>query len=394
MLAAADARPVLAHLDGEGLRGSTPYERVLATSGAPPPRGAFSEDEVLCLLFTGGTTGLPKAARITYRQIAWNTFTTLVHEVRPGDVTITHTPMFHTGGLLVYTIPILTVGGRVVILRKWDADLALRLLSGEGVSLFFAVPTQYQQLLDAPDFAAADLSRLRFLTSGGAPMPRELREAWRKAHAVPFKQGFGMTEFGPGVFSMDPADADRKAGTVGRVNQFVEARVAGPDGRALPPGEVGELWLRGPACCAGYEGDEAATRASIDADGWLHTGDLVSRDAEGFFSVAGRAKDMFISGGENVYPLEIEAALSTHPAVSLAAVVGIPDARWGEVGHAFVVLRPGTAATPEELMQHLRGRLARYKVPKRLELIDAMPLTGAGKIEKPALRRRVAGDGP
>jgi fatty-acyl-CoA synthase len=391
-LRAAGVRPWLVHLDGEGLPGSAPYAAALAAAPPDPVANpAFREEDVLCLLFTGGTTGAPKAAQITYRQVAWNTFTTLVHEVRPGDVTLTHTPMFHTGGLFVYTLPLLTVGGRVVILRRWDAAQALALLASEQATLFFAVPTQYQQLLEADGFATADLSRLRFLTSGGAPMPAPLREAWRRVHPVPFKQGFGMTEFGPGVFSMEPADADRKAGSVGRVNQFVEARLVREDGAEAAPGEVGELWLRGPACCAGYFEDPAATAASIDREGWLHTGDLATRDEEGFFSVAGRRKDMFISGGENVYPLEIETALLAHPAVALAAVVGAPDARWGEVGHAFVVLRAdegAAAATEADLLEHLRGRLARYKVPKRVTRLEAMPLTAAGKIQKTELARR------
>lgn len=391
-LEAARARPALVHLDGAGLPGSTPYRDVLAAPAAPAPDRPFREDEVLALLFTGGTTGVPKAAQITYRQVAWNTFTTIVHEVRPGDVTLTHTPMFHTGGLFVYTLPLLTVGGRVVVMRRWDPATALRLVADEGVTLLFAVPTQYQQLLEAPGFASADLSRLRFLTSGGAPMPAPLREAWRRAHPVPFKQGFGMTEFGPGVFSMEPGDAERKAGTVGRPNQFVEARVVRKDGADAAPDEVGELWLRGPACCAGYFGDPDATREAIDAAGWLHTGDLATRDAEGFFAIAGRRKDMFISGGENVYPLAVETALLAHPAVSLAAVVGVADARWGEVGHAFVTLKPGAAASPDALLEHLRGRLARYEVPRRVTVLDAMPLSAAGKILKQDLAARAADD--
>ncbi|MFY3743861.1 class I adenylate-forming enzyme family protein [Anaeromyxobacter sp. Red801] len=380
----------LVHLEGDGLPGSTPYAAIQAGDASPIPDRPFDEREVLALLFTGGTTGTPKAARITYRQVAWNTFTTLVHELRPGDVTLTHTPMFHTGGLFVYTLPLLTVGGRVVVLRRWDAAEGLRLLAEERATFFFAVPTQYQQLLEAPGFASADLSGLRFLTSGGAALPVPLLEAWQRVHRVPFKQGFGMTEFGPGIFSMEPADAARKAGSVGRPNQFVEARLVDEGGREVAPGVVGELWLRGPACCDGYFRDPQATAEAIDPQGWLHTGDLARRDAEGFHFVVGRRKDMFISGGENVYPLEIEAALLEHPEVALAAVVGVPDARWGEVGHAFVVLAPGGSAGPEALLAHLRERLARYKVPKRLTRLDAMPLTAAGKVLKTELRRLAA----
>jgi fatty-acyl-CoA synthase len=390
----ADRRIRLVHLEGEALPGSQPFEQLLAASPPDPvsnPR--FAETDVACLLFTGGTTGLPKAARITYRQIAWNTFTTLVHEIRPGDVTITHTPMFHTGGLFVYTVPFLTLGGRVVLLRRWDAALAIRLLQDEKVTAFFAVPTQYQQLLEAPGFAEADLSRIRYLTSGGAAMPGPLREAWRKVHPIPFKQGFGMTEFGPGVFSMPGSEADRKAGTIGQVNQFIEARLTDEDGRDVPDGAVGELLLRGPACCDGYEVPGGVSREGIDPEGWLHTGDLMSRDAEGYFTVAGRRKDMFISGGENVYPLEIENALLTHPAVAMASVVGVPDARWGEVGHAYFTLKPGAQVAAEALLDHLRARVARYKVPRAVTRLEAMPLSAAGKILKTELRKRALASG-
>ncbi len=380
--------PRLLHLEPPGLPGSLDYREALAASRAEPVEDpGFRLEDPLCLLFTGGTTGQPKAAQVTYRQVAWNTFTTAVHELRPGDVTITHTPMFHTGGLFVYTLPLLTLGGRVVLMRRWDAAQALALLAAEAVTVFFAVPTQYQQLLEAPGFAGADLSRLRFLTSGGAPLPAPLRDAWQAVHAAPFKQGFGMTEFGPGVFSMDPADASRKAGTVGRVNQFVEARLVDEAGRPVGDDQVGELLLRGPACCGGYWGDPAATASAIDGEGWLHTGDLARRDAEGFFTIAGRRKDMFISGGENVYPLEIEAALLAHPAVALAAVVGVPDARWGEAGHAYVTVKPGAAVEPEALLRHLRDRLARYKVPKQVTRLEVMPVSAAGKILKTELRR-------
>jgi fatty-acyl-CoA synthase len=388
LAASAAAPPHLLHLEPPGLPGSLEYREALASSsGAPIGDRPFRLEDPLCLLFTGGTTGQPKAARITYRQVAWNTFTTVLHELRPGDVTITHTPMFHTGGLFVYTLPLLTLGGRVVLMRRWDATQALQLLSSEGVTLFFAVPTQYQQLLEAPGFGGVDLSRLRFLTSGGAPLPVPLRDAWQAVHRAPFKQGFGMTEFGPGVFSMDAADATRKAGTVGRINQFIEARLVDEAGQDVGHDIIGELLLRGPACCDGYWEDPAETAAAIDAEGWLHTGDLARRDAEGFFSIAGRRKDMFISGGENVYPLEIESALLTHPAVALAAVVGVPDARWGESGQAFVTLKPGVTAVPEDLLLHLRDRLARFKLPKEISVLPTMPISAAGKILKTELRR-------
>jgi fatty-acyl-CoA synthase len=298
--------------------------------------------------------------------------------------------MFHTGGLLVYTLPLLTCGGTVVITRKWDPDAMLDLIGEEKPTLMFCVPTQYQQLLESPKFRTAKLGSLRFFTSGGAPLPVPLIQAWQQVHDVPFKQGFGMTEFGPGIFSMGPEYALSKAGSVGRPNYFVDVKLVDDDGQEVAPGETGELLLKGPMCMTGYFANADATREAIDAGGWLHTGDLARCDADGFFFIAGRKKDMFISGGENVYPLEIEGALYEHPAIAQCAVIGIPDPKWGETGKAFAVLKPGAVATAEELLAHLRTRLARYKVPKAVELLEELPLSPAGKILKRELARRQA----
>jgi fatty-acyl-CoA synthase len=379
----------LVHLEARGLPGSRSYSEALAYRPASRVTNeAVDEEDIICLLFTGGTTGKSRGARVSYRMVAWNTLNTLVHEARPGDVTVTHTPMFHTGGLLVYTLPLLTCGGTVVLMRRWDAEELLRLVEREKVTLFFAVPTQYQQLYDSPRFREVDLSSVRFVTSGGAPLPVPLLRAWQAVHAVPFKQGFGMTEFGPGLFSMGPEYAVSKAGSIGRPNYFIDARLVDERGREVPPGEVGELLLKGPSMFSGYFENAEATAEAIDESGWFHTGDLARRDADGFYFIAGRRKDMFISGGENVYPLELEEVLYQHPAVQACAVVGVPDAKWGEVGRAFVVPRPGEAVTGEELLEHLRARVARYKVPRRVELVERLPVSAAGKILKRELRER------
>jgi fatty-acyl-CoA synthase len=385
----------LAHLEARALPGSAAYAEVLA---GPPPAAPVTHEpvdaeRVCCLLFTGGTTGLPKAARVSYRMAAWNALNTLVHELRPGDVTVTHTPMFHTGGLFVYTLPLLTSGGRVVIMRRWDAGQMLRLVGEEKVSLFFCVPSQALDLAQHPDFARADLSSVRFVTTGGAPMPVPLLRAWQASHPVPFKQGFGMTECGPGLFSMGPEHAVEKAGSIGRPNYFVDARLVDAEGRPVPPGAEGELCLRGPSLCSGYFGVD---EPFVDAEGWFRTGDLMRADGDGFYYVVGRQKDMFISGGENVYPVEIEQALAEHPAIAACAVVGVPHERWGEVGHAFVVARPGLAPpAAAELLAFLKGRLASYKVPKAFSALPELPLTAAGKVDKNELRRRPppAGEG-
>jgi fatty-acyl-CoA synthase len=379
----------LVHLEEKPLPDSHPYSVALAYKPPKPVRTTqLGEEDIICLLFTGGTTGKSKGARISYRMVAWNTLNTLIHEVRPGDVTITHTPLFHTGGLLVYTVPLLTCGGTVVIMRRWDPEEMLRLVEKEKVTLFFAVPTQYQQMLDSPRFRTTDFSSVRFVTSGGAPLPVPLLQAWQAVHPVPFKQGFGMTEFGPGLFSMGPEFAVSKAGSIGRPNYFIDARLVDDDGRDVPEGAVGELILKGPSMSSGYFENAEATAEAIDKEGWFHTGDLARRDEDGFYFIAGRKKDMFISGGENVYPLELESVLYELPAVQACAVIGVPDPKWGEVGRAFVVLKPGASATPESLLEHLRNRVARYKVPKRVEVVEKLPISAAGKILKRELREQ------
>ncbi|RKH37390.1 AMP-binding protein, partial [Corallococcus llansteffanensis] len=235
----------LVSLDAQGLPGADAYATALGhVPAAPVTNEAVSEEDILCLIFTGGTTGRSKGAKVSYRMVAWNTLNTLVHEIRQGDVTVTHTPLFHTGGLLVYTLPLLTVGGTVVLMRRWDADEMLGLVAKEKVTLFFAVPTQYQQLMDSPRWRGTDFSSVRFVTSGGAPLPVPLLQAWQAVHPVPFKQGFGMTEFGPGIFSMGPEFAVSKAGSIGRPNYFIDAKLVDDAGQSVPVGGVGELVLK------------------------------------------------------------------------------------------------------------------------------------------------------
>lgn len=381
------------HTGHEAREGSIAIEAVMEQHipviPYPPGRGLgdgpASLEDPLCLLFTGGTTGLSKAAVISHRMIGWNSLTTLIHEINRDDVTVVHTPMFHTGGLLVYAVPLFLCGGRTLILRKWDVDEMLGIIERERVTMFFCVPTQYQMMLQSPRLTTTRFDSVRFVTSGGAPLPVPVIEAFRKIHDVPFKQGFGMTEFGPGCFSMGPEFAASKAGSIGRPNSFVAARIVDDEGRALPPGEAGELLLKGPSMFSGYYRNDEATRAAIDPEGWFHTGDVARADADGFFFIVDRKKDMFISGGENVYPVEIERALYEHPAVLQCAVLGVPDEKWGQVGRAFVVLRPGASTTESQLLDFLRERLARYKVPKSVRVIDVMPVSPAGKILKRAL---------
>ena len=377
------------HLDGAGISGSRDFNALLADSS---PDACFREDlrdeDIAAIVFTGGTTGLPKGAQISHRQIAWNCLNTVIHDLGRGDVYLNVFPMFHVGGLFVYTLPQVIMGGTTVLLKRFDPDQVLRLIQRERVTVFAAVPAMYQMLAQTPAWAEADLSSLRFCTSGGAPLPVPLVEQYTREKGIRFKQGFGMTEFGPGLFALAPEDAIRKAGSIGRPNFYIDARIVGPDNRPLGPNETGELVLKGPSIASGYFNNPAAWGEVIDEDGWFHTGDLARYDEDWYFFIVDRLKDMFISGGENVYPAEIEAALYRHPAVFQCAVVGVPDPKWGEVGKAFVVLKPDQTASAEALLAHLGDRLARYKIPRHVEFLTALPISAAGKVLRRELRER------
>jgi fatty-acyl-CoA synthase len=381
----------LVHLDGDGLPGSVRYDDLLAASpDTPVAYDALEAEDIACLLFTGGTTGLPKGAQISHRQVCWNVLNTVIHDVQHDDIYLNVFPLFHIGGLFTYLSSQVVFGNTTILVKQFDPAQALDLIERERVTIFAAVPTMYQMMTQAPNWAGADLTSLRFCTSGGAPLPVPLVEQYTREKGIRFKQGFGMTEYGPGLFALPPEDAIRKAGSIGRPNFFVDVRVVDEENRPLGPHQPGELVLKGPSGCSGYWNDPAASAAVLDAEGWFHTGDIVEYDEAWYFYVRDRKKDMFISGGENVYPVEIEQVLYKHPAVLMCAVVGVPDAKWGEVGLACVVLRPGQSASAAELFNLLRQHLAPYKVPKRIEYLDALPLSGMGKVLKRELRERFA----
>jgi fatty-acyl-CoA synthase len=375
------------HLEGSGIDGSLSFEAALqsGTETAVTCEDLEAED-IAALIFTGGTTGLPKAAQVSHRMIAWNTLNTVIHDVTHNDVYLNVFPMFHTGGLFVYTLPQVIFGGTTIFIRQFDPAQVLTLLEREHVTIFGAVPTMYQMLTTAPNWESADLSSLRFCTSGGAPLPVPLVEKYTHEKNIHFKQGFGMTEFGPGIFALAPEDAIRKAGSIGRPNFYVDAQIVDDGNNLLGPNEPGELVLKGPSYCSGYFNNPKATQQAVDERGFFHTGDLAYFDEEGYFYIVDRKKDMFISGGENVYPAEIEKVLYQHPAVHMCAVIGLPDAKWGEAGKACVVLKPNQAATEDELLKFMTDRLAKYKVPKSVSLMQALPISAAGKILKRELR--------
>ncbi len=374
------------HIEGVGIANSRSFEKVMIDSVLRPVTTEdLTEEDIACLIFTGGTTGLPKAAQISHRMIGWNTLNTIIHDLQHGDITVNTFPLFHTGGLLVYTTPLLILGGTVVLTRKFDAEQVLTLLEEYAATVYAGVPTTYQMMTQASNWESADLSNLRFCTSGGAPLPVNLIEQFRREKGVVFKQGFGMSEFGPGVFALAPEDAIAKAGSIGRPNFFVDARIVDEHNQPLPPGRVGELVLRGPSRASGYFNDPDASAAAIDDEGYFHTGDLAQMDEGQYFFIVDRKKDMYISGGENIYPAEIEQVIYRHPAVELCAVVGVPDPKWGEVGKAFVVVKSGQVLTEDTLRQHIQFHLAGYKVPRYIEFRTSLPVSAAGKILKRTL---------
>lgn len=372
---------ILGHCQPRVVLDATTLAPLADDPAAPAPAVACAEADdrtPLMILYTSGTTGRPKGAVLTHGSITANSLNTqLACDLRADDSTVTFTPLFHTGAVNVLSMPLLHRGGKVVLLQRFDAREILAAVERERVSILFGVPTTFEMLRDAPAFAKADLSSVRFALCGGAPCPLGLIEDYAR-RGVTFRQGFGLTEVGPNCFSLPPEDAVRKAGTVGFPVMHCEARVVDADGREVPQGEVGELWLRGPHVCGGYWNDPQATAASL-RDGWWATGDLFTVDPDGYFRVVGRKKDMFISGGENVYPAEVEAAILAFPRVRECAVVGVPDPKWGEVGRAYV----GPAdVDPDALLAFLRTRIGKFKVPKSVVALDALPRNALGKVLK------------
>jgi fatty-acyl-CoA synthase len=353
------------------------YERL----GGPWPGArhwdvAVADDDALLLVYTSGTTGKPKGALLSHANCFWTNLSfDLATGVSGDDVVLQVLPQFHCGGWNVQSLLAWWKGARVVLERGFDAARCLDLIASKRVTTMMGVPANYLFMAQEPRFADADLSSLRRAVVGGAPMPVALLEAWQ-ARGVEIVQGYGLTEAAPNVLCLPPEDAVRKAGWAGKPYPFVDVDLS-PEG---------ELLVKGPNVFRGYWRYEEAT-AAVFRDGWLLTGDVAERDEEGFYRIAGRLKDMYISGGENVYPAEVEDVLHDHPAVADAAVIGVPDERWGEVGVAFVVI--DGEATEDELREWCRGRLASFKVPKTVQFVDALPRSGMNKVLKDELRSLV-----
>ncbi len=363
------------------------WDAVVAAVDENFTNATCSPEDVYCLLYTSGTTGRPKGVMLPHRMIVWNAYNTAISwQLRDSDVIPIFTPMYHAGGLTVFLTAGLLLGCTMVLHRGFNAGEVWQWVERERVTVLMAVPTIFKMLMEAPEFATIDLSGVRWFISGGAPLPLYLIEAYLQ-RGILFKQGYGLTEVGVNCFAISDEDARVKLGSIGRPFLFTQARRVDEQGRDVAADEIGELLLRGPHVCLGYWQNPQATAAALDAEGWFHTGDKARVDDEGFYYIVGRAKEMFISGGVNVYPAEVVSALLLHPSVEDAAILGVEHEKWGEVGAAFVVLRAGSVASIEELTEFLSQRLARYKVPQHWQFVRELPRNAYGKVIKAELEK-------
>ncbi len=366
------------------------YESLLGGPPPPPADVPVSLGDPCLIMYTSGTTGRAKGATLTHGNITWNAVNVVVDaDFRADEVALAVAPLFHTAALNMLCLPTMLKGGSVLIEPAFDPARALELIARYRVTSMFGVPAIYDAMAAAPGWAQADTSSLRMLLCGGAPVPDATIRRYT-GRGLTFIQGYGMTETSPGALLLDAEHAVAKAGSAGVPHFFTDVRVAGPDGAEAGPGERGEIIVAGPNVMRGYWGQPEAT-AAVLTGGWLQSGDVGTADEDGYVSVVDRIKDVIISGGENIYPAEVENALLSHPAVADCGVIGVPDGRWGEVGRAVVVLRPGASASEAGILGFLDGRLARYKIPKSVRFTSALPRTATGKILKKQLRETHGG---
>ncbi|MBO1336191.1 long-chain fatty acid--CoA ligase [Streptomyces sp. VRA16 Mangrove soil] len=384
-------RPLVAGLrDGTDVRlyvqVGTEYEELLeSATGEGPADEAVSGDDTCIIMYTSGTTGRPKGAMLTHANLTWNALNVLVDtDLAADERALVSAPLFHTAGLNMLALPVLLKGGTCVLVESFDPATTLALIAEHRITTMFGVPTMYDLVARQPGWPQADLSSLRTLLCGGAPVPLTLIAAYRE-RGLTFLQGYGMTEASPGTLFLDAEHAESKAGSAGVPHFFTDVRVVRPDLTPAAPGETGEILVRGPNVMPGYWGLPNATADAL-ADGWFRTGDAARTDDDGYVHIVDRIKDMIISGGENVYPAEVEDALLAHPDIAECAVIGVPDEKWGEVPRAVVVAREGADPDPDEILASLAGRLARYKIPKSVVLAPELPRTASGKLLKSRIR--------
>ncbi|MCU5784169.1 AMP-dependent synthetase and ligase [Alcanivorax balearicus MACL04] len=377
--------------EGEAEPGDHRYDALLDAAPASEPGVPLNQNDPLMMMYTSGTTGKPKGALLSHGNPTWLTADTIASDaaISRDSVILTIAPLFHIGGLAVHTLPALNIGAQVVLHAQFDPRHTLATVQKERITELFLLPAMWQALSQSPNINDYDLSSLRSLLSGGAPCPIPVIEFFQE-RGLAFQEGFGMTETCAGACILGSADAVRKNGSVGKPLVYVQMRIVDENDQDVATGEVGELILRGPTMFLGYWGRPDATEEAC-RNGWFHSGDLARRDEEGFYYIVDRKKDMLISGGENVYPTEVEQVLYKHEQVLEVAVIGVPDDKWGEVPMAVVVPRDGQTPTLESLRDFCDGKLGRFKIPKHLALVDELPRNATGKILKRTLRDRFTG---
>jgi fatty-acyl-CoA synthase len=362
------------------------YHRMIADGAAEPLDEPVDRDDVAMIMYTSGTTGQPKGVALSHANLVWNSLNLLIDVDLAGDeVTLVNAPMFHVAALNQTVLPTVLKGGTLVLDSAFDPGRTLELIRRHRVTYLFGVPVMYQAVAAAPGWAEADLSSVRSMICGGAPVPESLIATYTE-RGLTFLQGYGLTETAPGVLFLRAQDSRARIDSAGTPCFFTDVRVVRPDGTEVGPNEPGEILVHGPNVMGGYWHKPAETAAVLSEDGWLRTGDIAVVGEDGYVTIRDRIKDMIISGGENIYPAEVEDVLYRHPAVAECAVIGVPDQRWGEVGRAVVVLRDGAAAEPDELLDFLTGKIAKYKIPKSVVFVTSLPRSGSGKILKGPLR--------
>ncbi|CEA09620.1 Long-chain-fatty-acid--CoA ligase FadD13 [Arthrobacter saudimassiliensis] len=378
--------PVGTWLSVDGGGPGSDYEQFLAGGGTEAVEAEVHEDDLALIMYTSGTTGRPKGAMLSHRSLFYQYMNALIGvDLRQDEVHLAAAPLFHIAGLNMMTLPTFTLGGTIIIHRGFKAEAVLAEMAASRVTSAFLVPAMLDALSGHPDFAGADLSSVRGFMVGGSPLPERTIRTWQQKD-VAIMQGFGMTETAPGVCMLEPRDGTVKAGSAGRPHFFTEYRLLDAGCSPVPEGTPGEVVVRGPNVMSGYWNNPEASAAAL-AGGWYHSGDVAVVDEDGYIWIKDRIKDMYISGGENVYPAEVENALLNLPGVVEAAVVGVPDERWGESGRAYVVLADAAeAADGAGLREQLRSRLAGYKLPREVLVVEQLPRTTTGKIQKHVLR--------
>ncbi len=355
-------------------------------SAEPAPAATSDPHQTAMMLYTSGTTSRPKGAKITHGNLTANI--AALHQAwgwREDDVLLHALPLFHVHGLVVALHGALHAGATAVLTAAFDADKTLELLASGRFSVFMGVPTMHRRLYQAAGGRRIDLSHMRLLTSGSDRLPDDLFAGYQRTFNVTLLERYGMTETGMNL--SNPLHGERRVGSVGMPLPGVSARVVNPQTETpLPDGDIGELQIKGDHVFAGYWRQPEKTAEAFADDGWLRTGDLARREPDGYYTLKGRAKDLIISGGLNIYPPEVELALMEHPAVAACAVIGCPDAEWGEGVVAVIVPRAGQGIDAGDICEFCRERLASYKVPRRVEFVDALPANALGKVQKAKLR--------